>query len=392
VGKGPVDEPVPAIDGFRAIAATLVVVYHSWLLTGLAPLGRGPVRGVLAGGWVGVDLFFILSGFVLFLPVARRGSIGSLRSYAVRRAARIIPAYYLCLALVITVFPLVGIAHSAMPWSNWSGVATLVGHLAFVQSPMFGLSGRTGFGIDQVLWTISLEALFYVALPIVAAPFLRRPTRWLVGSIIVAGAWKAGVVWLAHGDDRFGFRWGTQFPSYVGHFALGMACACFFAQLRSRQREKLERWAPLVQVATLAGVLLLMYNLGSRDLGTRHSFRYTANLPIAVAFAGLLLATILSSPAWQRPFLNPAVRFVGMASYGMYLFHDLIIGFWLRHGINPAGSNSAFFKMMSVALPAAMFAGWASFRFVEQPIRARARARAVTVMTPPPRSAAAAAR
>jgi len=83
---------VGALEGLRGYAALLMVVYHAWVLTGGPLLGGG--RAVLSGGFLAVDLFFVLSAFVLTLPAARTGSFGSWRDYALRRAARILPAYY----------------------------------------------------------------------------------------------------------------------------------------------------------------------------------------------------------------------------------------------------------------------------------------------------------
>ena len=78
---------VPAVDGFRGIAALLVLIFHCWTMTD-PPLDTGPVRAFVASAGLGVDFFFVISGFVLFLPVVlRAGVFGSVRSYAVRRAA-----------------------------------------------------------------------------------------------------------------------------------------------------------------------------------------------------------------------------------------------------------------------------------------------------------------
>ena len=81
-----------------------MVVYHAWVLTGGPLLGGG--RALLSAGFLAVDLFFVLSAFVLFLPTARSGEFGSRREYARRRAARILPAYYVALVVALICFPL----------------------------------------------------------------------------------------------------------------------------------------------------------------------------------------------------------------------------------------------------------------------------------------------
>ena len=91
-----------------------MVVYHAWVLTGGPLLGGG--RAVLSGGFLAVDLFFVPSAFVLTLPAARTGSFGSWRDYALRRAARILPAYYVALAVALILFhPLAGPAADTRP-------------------------------------------------------------------------------------------------------------------------------------------------------------------------------------------------------------------------------------------------------------------------------------
>lgn len=86
---------VPILDSFRGVAEVGILLYHCWLLSGEPALGGGPVRDVLSAGWLAVTLFFVLSGFVLFLPVARRGGVfGPVAPYARRRLARVAPAYH----------------------------------------------------------------------------------------------------------------------------------------------------------------------------------------------------------------------------------------------------------------------------------------------------------
>ena len=89
-------------EGLRGYAALLMVVYHAWVLTGGPLLGGG--RAVLSGGFLAVDLFFVLSAFVLLLPAARTGDVRLLADYALRRAARILPAYYAALAVALILF------------------------------------------------------------------------------------------------------------------------------------------------------------------------------------------------------------------------------------------------------------------------------------------------
>lgn len=103
----PTHPQVPVLDSFRGLAAMGILLYHCWRLSGEPALGGGPVRDGLSAGFLAVTLFFVLSGFVLFLPVARRdGVFGPVRAYARRRVARVVPAYYAVLIVCLPAYPL----------------------------------------------------------------------------------------------------------------------------------------------------------------------------------------------------------------------------------------------------------------------------------------------
>ncbi len=316
------------------------MLYHSWLITGANRLDGGLVRGIVSLGWIGVDVFFVLSGFVHFLPIASRPDRGTgpWRQYARRRISRVVPAYY---AALITVLILVGTI-------DWFG---LLGHLALLQVPLFGLSTRTGLQANQPVWTLSIEAAFYVLLPFVAARYVRRPGWWLAGALIVAAGWKLAT-------EPHGVRWAMQFPSYVAHFALGMTAAWVFIN-RSRF-EGLVRWALVGQVASLA----LFLWLASRFIDTEALRRFTDNLSMAVAFTVFVLFTALR-PRSLRP--GP-LKFVSAVSYGVYLFHILVIGRLLRF-VSPDGSAGAFVKVAALTTVISLVIGYASLRLIENPVR-----------------------
>src|SRR5262249_53545838 len=154
---------VPSLDGFRGGAALIVLVFHCWHGTGSPALDGGPLRALIAAGHLGVDFFFVLSGFVLFLPTARRGGVfGAWRPYALRRVGRIVPAYYASLlALVVFHRWFIG---AIDPLATPSGIAALIAHLLFLQHELavyawhaLGISaGQTGFEINGAWWTLSI--------------------------------------------------------------------------------------------------------------------------------------------------------------------------------------------------------------------------------------------
>jgi peptidoglycan/LPS O-acetylase OafA/YrhL len=322
------------------VATLGVVLYHSWLITGASRLDSGVIRDLVSLGWVGIDVFFIISGFVHFLPIARRGEggVGRWRTYAVRRASRIVPAYYAALVVVILLTRKI----------DWFG---LFGHLTFLQVPLFGLSTRTGLQADQPLWTLSIEAVFYVALPLVAARYVRRPGWWLLGAFAVSAGWKLAT-------RTHGIHWAMQFPTYAIHFALGMTAACIY--VRRDHLPQLVRWAAVGQAASFAAFAYF----ASRFVDTEALARFVDNLPMAISFASLVLFTALR-PRSLRP--GP-LAFVSRVSYGVYLFHILVIGRLLRF-VAPDGSAGAFVKVAALTSVISLAIGYVSLRLVETPVR-----------------------
>lgn len=381
---------VPALDGFRGYAAIAVMLFHVMYGAGRPRLDEGIVRSVFVSGYMGVDFFFVISGFLLFLPaVTNGGSLGDMRSYALRRAARILPGYYLILVAVVVLHPLITAVPAELPHTSWGGMMSFLLHLTFLEHTVGLLLGMPeGFAIHGAVWTLTLEALFYVILPLVAGWFLRRPFRGLAIALVVSAVWKFLAVnvpfslgGLAGGDrDSLRVMLVTQLPTYAAHFAAGMFAAWLFVQLRRHRTPQMGRVAVVGQVLAVVFIVARMRWMGIRDLervgglytdaaGRWYYDHWTQTTLVALAFASLVLATALA-PRWaQWPFTNRVARLLGDASYGIYLWHILIIGFALKTlDFTPDASTAAFVRMLAVTLPASVLAGWLSFVLLERPI------------------------
>ena len=362
---------VPVLDGFRGLAALGILLYHCWLLSGEPALGGGPARDVLSAGFVAVTLFFVLSGFVLFLPVARRGgSFGSLGAYARRRIARVVPAYYAVLAVCLLAWPLLTTA-------SMDGRVTpeaLLAHAGFTQQQarlLPGYDGALGFAVDPVVWTLSLEALFYLALPLVAGWFWRWPWQAvaLAVGIGVLGRLALGDV---AGEPRQSVLL-SSFPLHLGDFAAGMAAALLYAR----------GWRPPPWLASAAGVgcavaaLAALAAAGGADAGVvRDGVRGDALLMalLPFLFAGAVLGIALAPAAVRRPLEAAPARWLGRVSYGVFLAHyPLLLLARTTLDFEHDGSRTAFVALTAFALPASLLVGWLSWTAIERPARAWAR-------------------
>lgn len=226
---------IAPVEGLRGIAVLLVIFFHYAVLREgrfddpwiAAIASVEAINRIVHHGYLGVDLFFVISGFLLALPWfvhAREGRAPpSVAGFYRRRFRRIAPAYYLQLAaLFVAVLPLL---HGAGYWRSdlyayaWNAVA----HGLFVHN-LFPLTSAS-MGVNGALWTLGVEAQFYLLLPLAAPLFVRRPIVMLAASLAIAIAWR----WLARDDFLR-----AQLPAYLGHFALGIVLGLAWLERRPR--------------------------------------------------------------------------------------------------------------------------------------------------------------
>jgi peptidoglycan/LPS O-acetylase OafA/YrhL len=294
-----------------------------------------------------------------------------------------VPAYWAVLAVIVILTVIVPLD----PQFPFPSLANVGVHLTFMQMP-FRLfpswHGVVGFGRDGALWTMSLEVIFYIVLPFVAASYFRRPLLGLLIAAAITLVWQEALVHGATVRDLIGnVRLRRQFPEYAFAFGAGMTGAWSYVHLRERFPPAfLARRVAAVQVISLVTLGLCCYVRGFGRLGQGLLDR---NSPVIVlgftaSLATLMVATALGSRRWQRPFAHPFARWLGDISYGMYLIHLVIINYAIRLFTDPAplqgpfelrgnGSLATFIGLTAVVLPLTVMYGYMSGRFLEQPIR-----------------------
>jgi peptidoglycan/LPS O-acetylase OafA/YrhL len=366
---------VPSLDGFRAAAVIGVLLWHCWGRSGNT---SGDGFGRLAAGVFPSSIYvlFIISGFVMFLPTAARGRFGSVRAYALRRVARIAPAYYLSLVIVLAIFPTLVPPDVPIPDPS---AANVLAHFGFVFQPLRIFEPGTypaGFGVNGPVWTLSVEALFYAVLPLVAVPFFRRP---LVGVAVALGI---AVLWRLLASDLRRAVFVNQLPFWTGAIAIGMAAAWAFVRIsRGPYHERARRLAVPVQAGALAALVVLAWIAGGQAEGGDAETYIAAqrSIPISTAFPLVLgtfmLATAFTSGPTSRPFTNRPMRWVGDRSYGVYVIHYVVMTFAVFElGVASQGGGALeFAKWVAIVLPPSLLYGWASFQLVELPARRWAR-------------------
>lgn len=308
----------PLVDSVRAIAALMVFAYHATFAGGLFEEG-------VFSGWkgqlgIGVSIFFIVSGFLLYRPFASARYDGApmppLVPYAVRRALRIVPAYWLALPLVALMLGL-------------SDVLSLHGLVYFGFLQIYDKETIIG-GIGPA-WTLCVEVTFYAALPLfallarrVGGSFLRSELGLLAVLAASGIAWKALVLYVVPIDTPGWLPAQVSLPAFVDHFAIGMALAVISVAGVGRP-ERLDRfsWLPWVLALVAYGIL----SSGVPDLGVRGDSLWRHELRGAIA-ALVLAPAVFGDPgrgAVRWLLSRRWLLWLGTISYGFYLWHLPII-------------------------------------------------------------------
>lgn len=348
---------VPALDGVRGAAVIAVILYHDGQTGGAAEL---------VGGYLGVDLFFTLSGFLITSLLLRdwadRGEV-TLGSFWSRRARRLLPAVLVLLAVVagwaqffaadralarVRDQAFAGLLYVANWQATWADVPYAAG--AIDRSPL------------QHLWSLAIEEQFYVVWPLLVVGLLwwRRGSLTMLLGVTVALA-AASAVWMAvvyqPGDDRAYFGSDTRAASILVGASLAIMVARF-----GHVRDRAARIG--VEIVGFVGVAVLAVVWVSLE---QRSFRLYHGGMVACALAGAAIIAAVTHPEpgpLGKVFSFPVLRFLGIVSYGLYLWHWPVF-VWMTDDSTGLSGWGLSLARYAVTLAATLV----SYRLVEQPIR-----------------------
>jgi peptidoglycan/LPS O-acetylase OafA/YrhL len=363
----------PNLDLLRAFAAFSVMMYHViyTLPWPEIPLGNPLVRWFTVG-WMGVDLFFVISGFVIGLAALQAYRANPERFYptfARHRLARIAPLYYLTAAVV-----LIGISPSL--WQQPDIFLKIFTYLSFTQN----LSIHTSGIINGPSYTIGIEVQFYLLIALLI-PWLSKMNPLAILSIGLAVAWiwrTLGWYWFSGNTPNISafVLYTLQVPGMLDQFALGFVLARWATDGMRWQKLQMEGPALLALVQKyhfyILGLFLLAAALTWYLIAGYASVYW--NQPNMVVFwrslvgltAALLIIwmVIVQFPPWLELLLSP-VRYIGRISFGIYLWHYPLIILLKEHGYTQPWRFSAL--VITGAITLAIL----SYHLFERPLQRR---------------------
>lgn len=391
---------IHGLDGVRGIAILWVFAFHAnaLLANGLQGPASGWGQSLAEKGLLGVQLFFVLSGFLLALPWMRAADQGLASPGAGlfyrKRARRILPAYWLHLVVLFAVIlPLLRGSYAIL--ATQIGQANLALHPLLLQFIHPGTS--SSLGLNMALWSLTIEVQFYLLLPLLAPLFTGH--RVLIALPMALGlslAWKyqapsllADWVYLHVSPDLLvyfdpisgqprPFHPGTmeiflerQLPGEFIAFAMGMAGANLYCRANSGGKgidPATRRMLDLSTLILLAFSIWGLPQLEFHQILTGDAWRLVGMPLFLIACTLLVLAVAMNAP-WTRSLIgNPVLANLGLISYSLYLWHEPVlrlVRLWGEAGIH-ALSSRQLGTSMTLGCISAVALGTLSFALTER--------------------------
>lgn len=356
------------VDSLRALAALYVVASHMvtevWQYNN-PPAGLPSLLAVpFSYGHYAVSVFIVLSGFSLMLPVARNGNRlpwGAWGFYW-RRARRILPPYYLAMALSLL---LIWLAIGQKTGTHWDVSLPITGraillHLLLIHN----FSATDNTTINHAFWSIAMECQIYLFFP--AFLVLWRRYASLFATVVVVLLSFAALFWLTQTwVGRLPYYAGFTFvPQYFGLFAIGMGAASAYTAQSARWRRLRDSY--LCEGAALVCFAALALTVNIAPI-------YVLDLFTALGTVGLLFAATRTGAAWRNP-VRAALEWrplvwIGGISYSIYLIHAPLIQLLWQYGLRPMrlGNLPTYLALMAIGAPLVVAASWLFWYGCERP-------------------------
>jgi peptidoglycan/LPS O-acetylase OafA/YrhL len=338
------------LDGLRGCACLLVVIGHYF---GEVEHGLRFLRLE----WLGVDLFFCLSGFLIGgILLDNRESASYFGTFYIRRGFRIFPIYYVTVTLVLLALPHFAVGGNPFPSAVYYG---------YTQNFLMSWTGIETSGWLMPTWTLCVEEQFYLLLPVI---LYLTPPRRLAGvlGLLIASASVFRLALVLLGANKLALfmlpptQWDLLFLGVLGAYA--QRTPALWNRLLANDRRRLKS---MVFTALVAMMLVIA---GDNLLGLR-GFDVVGRLAVGAVLTGLVMLIVSGSPEGAR-FRAPALCLLGQISYGLYLIHQPVAG--ILHALVLGGAPDIG-TLLQVTVTVAALAGsigiaYLSWAYFETPL------------------------
>jgi len=360
---------LPALDGLRGVAILLVMVYH--FSGGTDQSARGLdlwFTRVCGVGWAGVDLFFVLSGFLITgILIEARGKEGGLKRFFVRRSLRIFPLYYAVLLALFVGLPMVGAASSTgleavAPNQGW--LWTYTGNIAKFFEP--SIVFHEGLIQTAHFWSLAAEEQFYLVWPL-CVMWLEHKTlrRVCVGFACASMTLRTGLqFWV--GDAVYTFT-----PCRLEGLMVGAYIAIAWREAGSLIHQR-----RLVKTVAMGCGVILGITWLAVGLDNAHWTMLTYGFTAVALLSGALLVLVLKAgetTTLHRLLCVSPLRFVGRLAYGLYVFHYLLMPLFRTYFSPEVLVREVFghywparFASMGLSMAASIVVAWVSWHVLEK--------------------------
>ncbi len=361
---------IPELDGVRGMAILLVIVWHYFATTVQTRPGSFAAYGMkmFSLTWAGVDLFFVLSGFLIAgILLDNRSAPNYFRAFYARRFCRIFPLYYLMFGLFALAVAAGWAAKGRGFYWLFGGSFPLWTYATCLQNFAMASSGDMGPNWMGPTWSLAIEEQFYIVLPLLVRFVPARALPWLLAVLVLCAPVLRGVLFLWHphagvpGYVLLPARWDALFLGALGAYAMR----------RDDARVWLAACTKWIRVCVVVCVFATLGLLAKSQGIASEGMSFFGHTVLAVMSLGLILLATLSTEGLTRIlFRNSFLVWVGTVSYGVYLFHQPVSG--LLHAMilsqppRIANTLDAFVTVMALAITLCMAS--LSWQYFERPI------------------------
>jgi peptidoglycan/LPS O-acetylase OafA/YrhL len=354
---------IPALDGVRGIAIVAVLICHLFW-SNMRPEG-GPMTQFIAqsraAGWVGVELFFVLSGFLITgILYDTLQDTHFFRNFYARRVLRIFPLYYGVFALLLII--------TAIRGEYWT--SALFGYLTYTQNLHLKgalLTNANWININH-FWSLMVEEQFYFVWPLLV--FLLRSIRRIsiAAASIAIGSLVLRLILVHAGlEGASPYLLYAWTPCCLDAISLG---ALLSMAVRSRFHERVQTLALPVLIGCIAIILAIWFRCGDFVPDAGAPVTTWGTFFLSLGFAAFIAATLRAGSVFERTASNATLRFFGRYSYGLYVYHYTIAGLIvsrLRPWVNYHFSSKFLGVLFPglAALATSVLVAWLSFKFYE---------------------------